>query len=536
MSNFKKRLIAFTATVALAAGSLMAVQSANAATGSNCNVKTKLAAASCDVFTYGSLHRVTSVDATTPGTGGYTESQMSYIVGGLLYRFDADGVPRRDLVAKETISADKKTITLQLRSIKYSDGTPLVAADVVAAYDRWTSTKQSASYIEPVDSIKASGTDTVIFTLKRPYPDFRFAFAQQFFTIHPADRVSTPEKRLAYFKAPVSAGPMMVKTFTPGTDLFVAVANPNYWAKPVVKELRVVTIPDGNTRLAAFQSGSIDYAMELPLNASKIKWDKTKFRVAGEQDSGTFMLAFNMGEKQPNPALKSAKVRQAISLAVDRQQIMRTAFANLAKPNCGMQFNYNNQYYLCSLPKDGKRDNAAARALLREAGYPNGFKVTMLVPNRLFWQDAAQVVKDNLKVIGIDVTIVMVTPDSNISLEINKRDWEMMWFGNNAATPILQLSNWFKSGGVWQLNANIPDALIAETGKLLSEASASESSAVIKEKLAAVEKIAYDLSIFIPIGTRFYLSGSKLSNNLVEALLPGQLQFVIATNPALPED
>ena len=112
----------------------------------------------------------------------------------------------------------------------------------------------------------------------------------------------------------------------------------------------------------------------------------------------------------------------------------------------------------------------------------------------------------------------------------------MMWFGNNAATPILQLSNWFKSGGVWQLNANIPDATIAETGKLLSEAAASESSAVIKEKLAAVEKIAYDLSIFIPIGTRFYLSGSKLANNLVEALLPGQLQFVVTTIPALPKD
>ena len=537
MSNFKKKLIAFTATVALATGSMFAITSANAATGSNCNVKTKAAAASCDVFTYGSLHRVTSLDATAPGTGGYTESQMSYIVGGLLYRFDADGVPRRDLVAKETISADKKTITLQLRSIKYSDGTALTSADVVAAFERWTSTKQSASYIEPVDTMKASGADTVVLNLKRPYPDFRFALAQQFLTIHPADRVSTVEKRTAYFKAPVSAGPMMVKTFTPGTDLFVAVANPNYWGKPVVKELRVVTIPDGNTRLAAFQSGQIDYAMELPLTASKIAWDKTKFRVGGEMDSGTFMLAFNMGEKQPNPALKIAKVRQAISLAVDRQQIMRTAFANLSKPNCGMQFNYNNQYYLCSLPKDGKRDNAAARALLREAGYPNGFKVTMLVPNRLFWQDAAQVVKDNLRVIGIDVTIEMVTPDSNISIPINqKRDWEMMWFGNNAATPILQLSNWFKSGGVWQLNANIPDALIAETGKLLSDAAASESSAVIKEKLAAVEKIAYDLSIFIPIGTRFYLSGSKLSNNLVEALLPGQLQFVIATNPPLPVD
>ena len=316
----------------------------------------------------------------------------------------------------------------------------------------------------------------------------------------------------------------------------MAVANPNYWAKSLVKELRVVSIPDGNTRLAAYQAGSIDYVMELPLAAKSIKWDKTKFRTTGEQDSGTFMLAFNLGVNQPNKALTDPRVRQAISMAVNRAAIMRTAFSNLGKVNCGMQFNYNNDYALCSLPKNGAPDREGARKLLAAAGYPNGFKVKMNVPNRIFWQDAAQVVKDSLKLVGVDVTIDMVTPDSAITPIINKRDWEMMWFGNNAATPILQLSNWFKPGGVWSVNANIQDSLLVETNKLLNEASASESPAVIKEKLAAVEKIAFDLSAFIPIGNRFYLSGSRIGDNIAEALLPGQLQFVIATNPALPND
>jgi hypothetical protein len=54
--------------------------------------------------------------------------------------------------------------------------------------------------------------------------------------------------------------------------------------------------------------------------------------------------------------------------------------------------------------------------------------------------------------------------------------------------------------------------------------------------LEAVEKIAFELSAFIPIGNRFYLSGSRIGDNIAEALLPGQLQFVLATNPALPND
>jgi peptide/nickel transport system substrate-binding protein len=529
------RLLATFVSIALAIGTMVALQPAQAATGVNCTVKSTTKNAVCDVVTYGALHRVQSLDPINP-VGGYTEGQMAYLVQGKLYRYDATGKPRRDLVETSEVSSDGKTVTHTLRAAKYSDGTAIVAADVVNAFSRWINSKRSASYIDAVDKVVAKDARTLIWSLKRPYPDFNFALAQEFLGIHPAGKTDTEEKAKEYFKNPVAGGPMMVKSFVVGTDAFTLVANPNYWAKPLVKELRVVTIPDGNTRLAAFQSGAIDYAMELPLGAKSIQWDKSKFRVTGEQDSGTFMLAFNMGALQPNAALKDARVRQAISLAVDRAGVMRTAFANLGKPNCGMQFNHNNDYVVCSLPKQGKRDTAAARKLLKEAGYSTGLKINMPVPNRIFWQDAAQVVKDSLKFVGIDVTIQMITPDTNISGIINKRDWEMMWFGNNAATPILQLSNWFKVGGVWAGNANVPDALILETGKLLSEASASESSSVIRDKLAAVEKIAFDLSAFIPIGNRFYLSGSRVGNNIVEALLPGQLQFVMATNPPLPTD
>jgi len=529
------RLLAIFVSIALAIGTMVALQPAQAATGANCTIKSTTKNAVCDLVTMGALHRVQSLDPLTP-VGGYTEQQMGYLVQGKLYRYDADGKPRRDLVEKADVSSDGKTITHTLRAAKYSDGTAIVAADVVNAFNRWIDSKRSSSYIDAVDKAVAKDDRTVVWTLKRPYPDFNFVLAQEFLSIHPASRTNTVEKAKEYFKNPVAGGPMMVKSFVPGTDSFTLVANPNYWAKPLVKELRVVTIPDGNTRLAAFQAGTIDYVVELPLGAKTINWDKSKFRVTGEQDSGTFMLAFNMGALQPNKALRDARVRQAISLAVDRAGIMRTAFANLGKPNCGMQFNFNNDYVVCSLPKGGKRDTAAARKLLKEAGYANGLKINMPVPNRIFWQDAAQVVKDSLKFVGIDVTIQMITPDTAISDVLNKRDWEMMWFGNNAATPILQLSNWFKPGGVWSGFTSLPDSALVDTTRLLNEASASESASVIKDKLAQVEKIAYDLSTFIPIGNRFYLSGSRIGNNIVEALLPGQLQFVMATNPPLPTD
>lgn len=536
--NLKKHLLVFVSLLALVASGLLGVQVSSAATSATCNLKSTPSKVQCDSVTYAALHRVNSLDKLVP-VGGYTESQMVYIVSGLLFRFDAGGVPRRDLVTSETVSDDGLIVTHKLRTMNYSDGTPFLAKDAVNQFNRWVASKLSSAYISKVTKVVATDDHTLVWTLATPYPDFRFALAQEFMGIHPADRTDTLAKAVEYFKKPVSAGPMKVKTFAPGTDLFVVEANPNYWAKPVTKELRVVTMPDANTRLAAFQAKQVDYVMELPLAASTLKWDKTIYKAAAAFDSGTFMLAFNMGSGQGNPALKDARVRQAISLAVDRAQIMRVAFSGLSKPNCGMQFNQNNPYYLCSLPKNGARDTANARKLLKAAGYPNGFNVTMLVPNRVLWQDAATIVKDNLGIVGINVKIEMVTPDSDIGpkyITSANRAWDMMWFGNNAATPILQLSNWFKPGGIWVLNANVPADLIQETGKLLDEAASATSKDVIKTKLAAVEKIAYDQSFFIPIGTRFYFSGTLITPGLVQALMPGQLEFVMATNPPLPTD
>jgi peptide/nickel transport system substrate-binding protein len=527
------RLLASAATLALAASAMVGVTTATAATSKTCNLKSKPTNAVCDTFIYASLHRVQSLDKKAP-ISGYTESQMSYIVQGQLYRFDADGEARRDLVESESISADSLTITQTLKSgLKYSDGTPVVANDAVVSYDRWATSKFSAGYIAKVDKVVAKDSKTLVWTLKSPYPDFHFAMAQEFLGLHPGNKVDTEAKAKEYFKAPVSAGPLMVKTFNPTGDLFEAVANPNYWAKPILKLLKVVTIPDANARLAAFQNGSVDFVYELPLTSKDIKWDKTKFRIAAALDSGTFMIPTNMGPLQPNKALKDNRVRKALSLSIDRAGIMRTAFGGLSKPNCGMQYNYNNPLYLCSLPKNGARDLAAARKLMKQAGYSDGFKMKLAVPNRVLWPEVAVILKENWSRIGIDVTIDL-QPDATIGQYLNvQKNWEIMWFGNNAATPLLQLNNWFATTGLWAGFVGYSDP---EGAKLLDEASSMTNRGQIRDNLAKLEKIAYESSHFIPVGTRFNIIGSNIAANLIQPPIPGQLEFFVATNPALPKD
>jgi peptide/nickel transport system substrate-binding protein len=527
-----KRATVILAALAITAASLTATQTAQAATSARCNLNSKVENAVCKELIYGAVARVNSLDRKLPA-GGYVESQMAYITQGQLYRFDEKLVPKPDLVEKKVTSKSGLTVTLTLRDATYSDGTAVQARDAVVSYERWVASNQSPAYIAKVKSITAVNRKTLSIKLKSTYPDLDVALASEFFGLHPFARVNTPAKAAAYFLAPVSAGPMKVKTFTPGAETFVAEANPTYWRKPVVQELKVVHIPDATSRQLALQQGTVDYVFELPLTAQS-QLSSPLIRVFPHFDPGTFMLAINMGALQPNAALKDARVRRAISLAVDRAQIMRVAFAGLARPNCGYQYNVNNPLYVCSLPNNGARDLAAARQLMQQAGYSNGFKMTMIYPNRVLWPEATAIVKSNLADIGIDVTL-RPEPDANVGPILNvQKDWEMFWFGNNAATPILQLANWFAIGGLWAGFVGKGVATDSEDVALNQLLEQAGSVTDLKERrriLLELEKKAYQSSHFVPIGTRYRLSGTTVGRGIAQPQIPGDLWFHIGTVP-----
>jgi ABC-type transport system substrate-binding protein len=157
----------------------------------------------------------------------------------------------------------------------------------------------------------------------------------------------------------------------------------------------------------------------------------------------------------------------------------------------------------------------------------------LAVPNRVLWPEVAVILKENWSRIGIDVTIDL-QPDATIGQYLNvQKNWEIMWFGNNAATPLLQLNNWFATTGLWAGFVGYSDP---EGAKLLDEASSMTNRGQIRDNLAKLEKIAYESSHFIPVGTRFNIIGSNIAANLIQPPIPGQLEFFVATNPALPKD
>ena len=513
--------------VGLVLGSIVAGFSpASADPGPNCTLTTPTASAYCGTIVMAIGGRTNSLD---PANGGpNTDYQPAYPQQGLIYRQDRNLTPRMDLIEAETVSADGLTITQRLKKgVKYSDGSAVLAEDAVLAYQRWKQSGISSAYVAKIIDAKPEGDDQIIWTLSTPYPDFKYALASQFMGIHPKKQIDA-KGATEYFKQPVSAGPLMLAEWTPGTDLMVLKANPHYWAKPQVQELRIVVIPDGTSRLLALQQGSVDYVYTLPLNA-KAQVDAAKINVFPQAEPGTFMLAVNNYAGQPNEALKDKHVRQAMSLVLDRKKMTEIAFFGIAEPACAYAFKPGNPYFACTLPNNGTPDLAAAKAKLAETKWAKGFEFEMIVPARPQWAEAAQVVAADLAKLGITANVKPL-PDADISTRIRARNYELVFFRNAAATPILQLQNWFAPGGAWSVNSGFADPAAQA---ILTEAGSSTDVGKIKELVRKVELLGVEDGSYMPLSSQFSLSGMRYARGVLEAVTPGEWLFV-KTIPPLP--
>jgi ABC-type transport system substrate-binding protein len=347
--------------------------------------------------------------------------------------------------------------------------------------------------------------------------------AAQFLFINPtAPLLADP---VAYWQHPVSAGPMMLKEWTPGADTMTIVANPNYWAKSNVRQIKFVALPDASSRLLNLIQGSVDYVFDLSgLSVGSI--DKKVVRAYGHALPGTYALTTN-NAKVGSPLL-DVYARQAISAAIDRTKIAKIAFLRTVKESCSNTFRAGNPYFQCALPNEGKQNLTLARQLLAKSATPNGFKFDLTVWNRPGWPDAALIIAQDLAKIGITANII-VKQDTVAIQDLTSGNFDMQFSGNNSPTPILQMLNWYAPGGSWTAWGRVNDPALTQT--LMSAASAT-STVVIKKLMLQANRQAYANSIHIPVADRAVMSASRLPLDVMQAVSPGEWLYV-STTPTL---
>lgn len=340
-----------------------------------------------------------------------TNSMNSNLYDGLV-GFDAElkVVPA---LAEKWENPDNLTWIFHLRKgVKFHDGTPFTADDVKFSIERCKTWPKSGfkSTVNKVKSVEVLGPYKVKITTPKPFGILHRKLAQVMIMSKAYVEKNGVE---AQSDKPNGTGAYKLKEWVKG-DHLTLVANENYFGgAPKIKEVILRPLTNDATRTAALLSGEVDVIDDVPVrDVNRIKGND---KVESVSRPGLRLIYLQMDqdrEKSPkakgpdgkNPLLKT-KVRKAIYLGINEAAIIKHVMNGFAFPA--------GQFYpkaVFGFDKSIKRpayNPKKAKQLLKEAGYPNGFEITISSPNDRYINDEkiAQAVAANLAKLGIKITV-----------------------------------------------------------------------------------------------------------------------------------
>jgi peptide/nickel transport system substrate-binding protein len=311
------------------------------------------------------------------------------------------------LALSHSTSADGKTVTIKLRpGVTFHDGEPFNAEAAKFSLDRHANL--TGSFRKPelaaVDHVDVVDPLTINVVLKTPYSPLIAQFTDRAGMMVSPKAVKEAGDKFGLH--PVCAGPYKFVERVQ-QDRIVFEKFKDYWNKDNVRIDRVVFLPivDSTVRLANLKSGALELIERVLATDIKDVRADSKLKLATALELGYQGLDINVdnGAQAKNPLGQSAKVRQALNLAIDREALNQVVFNGEFKP--GNQWvSPENPYYQQAYPVP-KRDVAKAKALLKEAGVTAPFDVDFMVPKGAETQAVAEVMQAMAAEIGINLKI-----------------------------------------------------------------------------------------------------------------------------------
>jgi len=338
------------------------------------------------------------------------------VMEGLLRTTD-DGKGIEPLLAESyEVSDDFLTYTFKLKEgLVFSNGDPVQAEDLVWTYERAMNTEDSVwkDTVANFKSVEAPNDTTFIIRMKQPSPVSEPMFT--FFTLLIGNKSYFEEVGLEnYSKKPIGTGPYKFDEWRQGEYLRI-VKNEKHRNADNVKTESIVfrVVPDDNSRIMQLQTGEVDVITFVPWNRmAEIDADPS-LKVATFDATETRDLRLNC----TYGPLQDVRVRRAIAMAINRNAIVRTVLFGYGKIADSL-FASSIPYY--SPVTVAPYDIDAAKALLAEAGHPNGFPLTLtLRAGNVVEEQIGTLVKEQLAAIGINITIETFEAGTFVNLRNN---------------------------------------------------------------------------------------------------------------------
>ena len=296
-----------------------------------------------------------------------------------------------------TVSEDRLTYTFTLREgVKFHNGDEVTAEDVVYSISRCADTTDGTPLVEAfsvIQSVEAVDARTVAITIAEPSNEF---ISYMTTAILPADYDQQDT-------APVGTGPFKFVSRA-AQDNIVLERFDEYWGTPAyLDKVTFKIMENADSLVMSLQSGAIDLCSHL--TSTQVAQLGGDFYVA----EGTMNLVQALYLNNAEKPFDDVRVRQALCYAVDKQGIIDLAFDGYGSPIGSSMYPAFGKYFDESLTNYYTKDVEKAKSLLTDAGYPNGFEMTITVPSNYQPHiDTAQVLVEQLKEIGVTAKIELV--------------------------------------------------------------------------------------------------------------------------------
>lgn len=449
---------------------------------------------------------------------GYTYEKYPPVIINACYEtlfkfYDNEGAAEPCLVDTYEFSGDALTLTVTLKDgITFASGNPMTSADVLFSINRCKNLQGNPSFIcDTIESMEAPDEKTVVFHLTQPDSAVLSKLTYCSTAIldsevvkanggTDAEDAAVADTAQAYLDTTSAGSGMYVMTsYTPDEEV-VLEKNPNYWGEATNVDKYIIKIqPDSNTQMMTLSTGDIDVAMNMT--------DDTMAELAGVENveiinGATKTVGFvmmNMNEEYGGP-VSDPNVQKAIRKALDYTGIQTIIGEGTLTPYSIIQSGF--------MGSKGERDAdytnlEEAKALLAEAGYPDGFDVDLTVCDLdmegVALTDLAQKVKDDLSQIGINVNIVSQPWAAGYGDDYRdgKLGFTVMYWGVDYNDPNAQLE--FLPGASVGLRAGWTAEMASELADLYQEAMKATDNDARIVVLEQIQDMTYEDGPFIMI-------------------------------------
>lgn len=322
---------------------------------------------------------------------------------------DANFQAQPALATAWEVNSDATQWTIRLREgVKWHDGSDFTSKDVVYTISRWLDPKTGSAingFLSPYldfAGVSAPDASTVVLKLKKPN-----SVLIQTLGANPASQIVKDGATDFSGKSIVGTGPFKLDVWNPGTS-WKAIRNEMYWGETVYLDgIEATVTPDQGAKLQAALSGAADLTDLIPVSLWAGFQGRSDIVLDTIKNRNSWVFAFD----QSVAPFNDQRVLEAIKLATDRDKMVETALLGHGTATADVPIDPGSSWYPSDLKPE--HDPAKAKALLAEAGFPDGLEiklsVTDSVPGML---DAAQAWQQVVKDAGINVTLDQFSPDT----------------------------------------------------------------------------------------------------------------------------